>query len=162
MKLLKPAPKGLQIEVLPEELKILDSALERGIDDVEAYLKHGIPEHDYEGDAAGLAHVRGLPDVYLKMRLQIRRLLSLNETARQYTVVLIYPDYLATQYGEEYYIQQVAATDPMKAVKKVQEAAIVANSEYYGDDKLVQEGVAAYSDDFSMVTVLEGECSVAL
>jgi hypothetical protein len=162
MKLLKPASKGLQIEVLPEELSILDGALERGIEDVEAYLKHGNPEDDYEGDAAGLAYVRKLPDVYLKMRLRIRRLLSLNETSRHYTVVLIYPDYLATQYGEEYYIQQVIATDPMKAVKKVQEEAIAANSEYYGDNKLVQAGVAAYSDDFAMVTVLEGECAVVL
>lgn len=163
MKLLKSAPKGLlQIEILVEELELLDGALERSIDDVESYLQHGNPENDYKDDLAGLTHVQGLPDAYLHMRLQIRRLLNINSSYRQFTVVLIYPDYLATQYGEEYYIQQVTARDPRDALKRVQEAAVVSNRDYYGDERLTQEGVAAFSDDFAMVSVLEGECVIRM
>jgi hypothetical protein len=50
-------------------------------------------------------------------------------TPREYAVTLLYPDYLANEYGEETYAEIVRADDSDKAIKAVQQSAADANNE---------------------------------
>lgn len=69
---------------------------------------------------------------------------------KAYTVLLIYPDYLASQYGEEFYMESVEAETPKEAVAKVQQMAVetnIPNGDNEGDIDPV---------DFAVVAVFEG------
>lgn len=46
---------------------------------------------------------------------------------KPYTVVLIYPDYAAQQYGEEFWTAHVNARDVASAQRKAQREAMAAN-----------------------------------
>jgi hypothetical protein len=150
MKLLKTVRQGLQIEIDKTDLALLDGALERSIDDVEHYLKHGNPEDDIQDEGA-LAYVQALPDEYLRLRYRIEDLQRHADEPPWYTVVLIYPDYIATQYGEDYYINAAQAAFPETAVEMVQELARDANHE---------ECLAA--EDFAVVAVFPGDLTPEL
>ncbi|MEA3242867.1 MAG: hypothetical protein U9Q19_05425 [Pseudomonadota bacterium] len=145
----------MKIEISKKDLVVLDDALERGIDDVEHYLKHGTPEDDIQ-DEDVLEQVKNLPGEYLRLRHRIADLKKHIDDLPWFTVVLIYPDYLAEQYGEEYFIEAVQASDPEAAVLRVQAKAVLANKEYYTDEWLVQGGIASVSDDFRLVATFDG------
>lgn len=69
---------------------------------------------------------------------------------KAYTVLLIYPDYLASQYGEEFYMESAEAETPKEAVAKVQQMAVetnIPNGDNEGDIDPV---------DFAVVAVFEG------
>ena len=74
------------------------------------------------------------------------------ETAREtaglleWTVLLLYPDYLAEQYGEETYLAWVNATDPEGAIKLAQAEAAM--------DQCV--GYRIDPEDFLPLLVIEG------
>lgn len=63
-----------------------------------------------------------------------------------YTVVLIYPDYVANQYGEEFYVTWTTAGTVERAVEQAQKEA----SEAQGYD------VVARPYDFAAVSVFQG------
>lgn len=52
---------------------------------------------------------------------------------KPYTVLMLYPDYLASQYGEETYLAHVSATDPTLAIKQAQGEAFSENELDPGD-----------------------------
>ena len=62
-----------------------------------------------------------------------------------YTVVLIYPDYLATQYGEEFYQSHIMAESPESAIEAAQGQAMQAQGETDSDPA-----------DFAPVSVFSG------
>jgi hypothetical protein len=66
---------------------------------------------------------------------------------KQYTVVLIYPDYAANQYGEEFWTTQVHADDVPSAQLQAQLEAMEAN-EYDTED--------SDPNDWAPVFVCEG------
>ncbi len=70
-----------------------------------------------------------------------------------YSVLLLYPDYLATQYGEETYFMTVKAISAGDAVRKVQTEAMADNSEYYGD---VLDDPDHNPQDFAPLLVVQG------
>lgn len=69
-----------------------------------------------------------------------------------YTVILIYPDHIATNYGEEFFTAYVGETTPQRAVRRARAKALAANelssdpkSENYCNPK-----------DFAVVAVFHG------
>lgn len=73
-----------------------------------------------------------------------------NSENRPFTVVLLYPDYAATQFGRDVYVGVGRAADPWGAVKEVQYQAYQAGDG--GDDP----------SDFQMVAVFSGDVPLAL
>lgn len=69
---------------------------------------------------------------------------------QDYTVVLIYPDYIAENYGEEFYIDTVEAESPQDAVKAIQSKAMEANSDSEDGDEQVKP------EDFALVACFRG------
>lgn len=65
-----------------------------------------------------------------------------------YTVILIYPDYIAEQYGEEFWISHVEAEAPAQAVEAAQREALEANP--------IHTGEVDSHTDFAVVAVFEG------
>ena len=63
----------------------------------------------------------------------------------KYTVLLLYPDYLAHNYGEDTYAEHVEAIDPQAAVEAAQSSA----SALFGDDN-------TDADDFTPLLVVAG------
>jgi hypothetical protein len=57
-----------------DELSVIDCVLEKGIEDMEHYLKHGDVERDFSGDEEGLARIKALSDSYLGLRRKILKL----------------------------------------------------------------------------------------
>ena len=47
---------------------------------------------------------------------------------KKYTVILIYPDHVAENYGEEFYTAHVEAKTPKQALAKAREKALADNS----------------------------------
>lgn len=72
-------------------------------------------------------------------------------TPNEYTVVLIYPDYIADQYGKEFYIDYATANTPEEAIIEVQRLALCAN-----------DGSIDDPSDFALVACFRGHCEVAL
>ena len=70
---------------------------------------------------------------------------------KEYTVILLCPDYLASQYGKETYIAWVEAESPEQAIAKAQKMAWVDNTDGE-DDPLVP-------DDFHPLMVIHGHHS---
>lgn len=70
-----------------------------------------------------------------------------------YTVVLLYPDYLAASYGETF-VETTVAEYPQNAVFKVQQHATRANQD--PDD----DGFTAAPQDFHPAVVMKGECEI--
>lgn len=64
---------------------------------------------------------------------------------KTYTVIVIYPDYAADNYGEEFYIDTVYAPNPAAAIQLTQKQAAEANSSI--------ESPA----DFALVACFEGD-----
>ena len=69
-----------------------------------------------------------------------------------YTVILIYPDHIASNYGEEFFTAHVVAGTPQRAVRRARQKALAANelssdpkSENYCNPK-----------DFAVVAVFPG------
>ena len=141
----------MKVELTDKDLLLLDKALQQAIEDTEEYLRHGNVEGDYAGDDEGLSSIRAMPDAYLKMRHRLIDIMVHKADANRYTVVLIYPDYIATQYGEEYYIGVTEAEGPESAVPLVQQLAMDANLEE-----------CEYKEDFAMVSVFEGDCTAVM
>lgn len=139
----------MKIEIDKKDLSILDSALERSIDDVESYFKFGDPGDNLDDEE--LARVKALPDEYWRLRNRFQDLFKHADDQPWFTVVLIYPDYIATQYGEEFYIGAAQADDAEDAVPMVQWLAAQANPEE-----------CESKDDFAMVAVFEGNCTAVL
>lgn len=69
---------------------------------------------------------------------------------RPYSVLLLYPDYLADDFGHDTYYAHVMASDPASAVREAQQEAMAANT---GPD---DEPDADNADDFHPLLVLEG------
>lgn len=65
---------------------------------------------------------------------------------KPYTVILIYPDYIASQYGEEFWYDHVEAENVAQAIETAQQNAQHANRAY-------ESGCAK---DFAVVAVFEG------
>ena len=65
-----------------------------------------------------------------------------------YTVILLYPDYIASNYGQEHYIWQGEADSPFSAALEAQQFLA---SEYNSDDS------TSDPDDFYVVAVIEGK-----
>ena len=140
----------MKVEINDKDLTLLDNALHRAIDDTEEYLRHGNVEGDYQ-DPAELAAVKALPEDFRQLRRRIQDLLVHKSGVPEFTVILIYPDYIATNYGDEYFIGAVEAEDAETAIPLVQEQAKMANS---------QE--CEYRADFAMVAVFEGGCAAVM
>lgn len=68
-----------------------------------------------------------------------------------YTVILIYPDYIVSNYGEEFWISQVMALSVNDAVRQTRQEAVGANFSYLGSD---MEGTNP--EDFAVVAVFSG------
>ena len=71
---------------------------------------------------------------------------------KKYTVILIYPDTVAEQYGEEFYIARVTTKTEKLALKRARRLALAT---------LVDDGYDALdlpceADDFSCVAMFEG------
>ena len=49
---------------------------------------------------------------------------------KKFTVVLLYPDFIASNYGMETYISEVVAMDPNRAVRNAQLDAVSENLDY--------------------------------
>ena len=64
---------------------------------------------------------------------------------KTYTVILLYPDYIAENFGEEIFIDITQAELPAIAVEKVRKIAIAANADYKIDP-----------EDFLPIAVFEG------
>ena len=141
----------MKVELSDKDLQLLDSALSRALDDVTLYLEGGSIEDDYVDDTVGIATVQAQPEAYRRMRQRIIDALIRSGDAQKYTVVLIYPDFIATQYGEEFYVGITEAEDPESAVPLVQAMAKTANSEE-----------CEFKEDFAMVSVFEGECTAVM
>lgn len=45
--------------------------------------------------------------------------------AKPFTVVLIFPDYIGGQYGDEFYVAYVRAANPARALRKARQKAAV-------------------------------------
>lgn len=72
-----------------------------------------------------------------------------NETGHgPYTVILVFPDYIASNYGQEHYFWQGEADSPSSAALDAQRFLA---SEYNSDDS------TSDPDDFYVVAVIEGE-----
>ena len=67
---------------------------------------------------------------------------------REYTVLLLYPDYVADEFGKETYLSWVEAESPEQAIAKAQKMVWAANT-YGEDDPLVP-------DDFHPLLLVEG------
>lgn len=77
----------------------------------------------------------------------------INDDFKAYTVVLSYPDYIATD-GPEYHTVMVEATSVRSAIRRAQEvASATACAERDGD-------FCCEADDFALVVVMEGACSI--
>ena len=72
--------------------------------------------------------------------------------AETYTVVLLYPDYIANEFGYETYIGTVYAEFPQNAVHKIQQRAAKANIGPDDDDTDVAPV------DFHPLAVFKGDC----
>lgn len=66
---------------------------------------------------------------------------------KEYTVILLYPDYMTDDYGADIFVSSAFAEDPRRAVELVQEEAAAANS----DDIEERD-----SKDFRCIGVIEG------
>jgi len=71
---------------------------------------------------------------------------------KKYTVILIYPDYIATRYGEEFYTARVLAKDPEDALREARRQAVVAN----GGSLNPLLGNYIHPVDFASAAVFEG------
>ena len=69
------------------------------------------------------------------------------ETVNTYTVILLYPDYIASNYGEDYYFWKGEAESPTDAARKAQQFLA---SEHNSDD------ATSEPEDFYVVAVIEG------
>jgi hypothetical protein len=65
---------------------------------------------------------------------------------KKWTVILLYPDYMADDYGSETYMTCVRAADPAGAVAKAR-AEVCAANEVDEDD----------AEDFFVIAVMRGE-----
>lgn len=74
--------------------------------------------------------------------------------AETYTVVLLYPDYLAEQFGEGTFVGKAYAEFPRNAVLKVQQTARRANE---NRDPDMQE-FEIQPEDFRPLAVFRGDC----
>lgn len=63
---------------------------------------------------------------------------------KKYTVILIYPDYLADNYGEEFYIAHVEAETTSRALALAQKYAFESN------------GGANFPEDFALCAIFHG------
>jgi hypothetical protein len=66
-------------------------------------------------------------------------------TKRKFTVVLLYPDYMADDYGTDLYVAHVEADTPEQSVPLAQAQAAEYQEEFDGDPA-----------DFAMILVFEG------
>lgn len=69
---------------------------------------------------------------------------------KPYTVILMYPDYVADDYGENY-LAHVDATDPTEAVKVAQRQAMKENGNEPDDDGFDREAAA-----YAPIAVFDG------
>ena len=71
---------------------------------------------------------------------------------KKYTVILLYPDFVADEFGHETYMTSVEAKNPKSAVKK-------ARMEVLSASRAENEGESEYEDptDLFVVAVIEGE-----
>lgn len=71
---------------------------------------------------------------------------------KKFSVLLLYPDYIATNYGHETFYVCVEADDVDQAVLKAREDAVRSNSDG-GEDT---EELMLYKEDFHVLLALEG------
>lgn len=71
---------------------------------------------------------------------------------RNYTVILLFPDYLADNYGEETFLTTVRATNVLEAQMRAQEEAWAPYRAEYGDG----EDGAVDLDDFMVIATIRG------
>jgi len=67
---------------------------------------------------------------------------------KEYTVILLYPDYIAENHGEETYITYASVKSKASAIKKARKEAARANSD------------RAFPSDFFVIGVIEGRHKV--
>ena len=141
----------MKIELSENDLFLLEGALERAIDDLERYLEGIGNDLEYFESAETLAELKSLPARYAQMRKRCLEAILNHDEQDKYTVVLIYPDYIAKQYGEEYFIEAVEAGSAEEAIPKVQRLAEQANADHHDS-----------RHDFAMVAVFEGDCTAVM
>jgi hypothetical protein len=79
-----------------------------------------------------------------KQRLIESKLNKVANEKAEYTVLVLYPDWMATEYGSDLYIETARATDVQQAIKVVQKMASDAN------------GGEIPPEDFKAIAVFEG------
>jgi hypothetical protein len=70
----------------------------------------------------------------------------------KYTVILLYPDYLAENYGQEIYLAHVEADSPEDAIKNAQREAV----DFAIPDENDESEIVLAMDDFLELFVAEG------
>lgn len=74
--------------------------------------------------------------------------------ARWYTVILMRPDYMTDNYGQDTWMQAVKAKDPEEAVKLARGECLIA------DNEGLDEGDADFygsTDDYFVIAVIRGK-----
>lgn len=74
--------------------------------------------------------------------------------ARAYTVILLRPDYIATQYGQDTWMGPVKARDPQEAVKLARGECWLVDTEGMEDDP--EDTLPALTDYF-VIAVIRGK-----
>jgi len=75
-----------------------------------------------------------------------------------YTVILLYPDYLTTDYGADLYVEVGLAADGYEAAKIVQGKAVAAQA----DNSKAGSCDTCDPDDFRVIAVLRGKVAMEL
>lgn len=73
--------------------------------------------------------------------------------ARYYTVILLRPDYMASNYGQDTWMQAVKAKDPEEAVKLARGECLLADNEGFDEDDGDFHGSP---DDYFVIAVIRG------
>lgn len=80
----------------------------------------------------------------------------MEQTLKPYTVLLLYPDHMSDNYGEETYFTHVEALDPDAAIAAAQQEAVQANT---ADGDEPDMSIMA---DFNPLLVLNGHHEQAM
>ena len=127
------------------ELQHLERALALAIEDQREYVRHGNPDADYPDEVDPLRRIHADIGHYAELQVRMQKYLEEGKKEPKFTVVLIYPDYIASQYGEEYFISSARAKDAHEALKLVRHEACSQNEE------------CNEPDDFGLVAVFPGD-----
>lgn len=129
-----------------------------------AWEKPGPGQISYAVVGKRLLEISKLKELFMIDQLRMWRSEAVYQFTREneeksrgepYTVLLIYPDYLAENYGEDFYTAYVRAKDPKEAITLAQQEAILAQDYYQFFDPNL-DGYCPLAD-FAVVAVFAGK-----